>query len=485
MQYRIGQATLDLTVLGAGIHGGRLPADGRLEVRLTPDEVEDLEAFVSTGWQFVNAADLDWLDVQKLNPEPLRAGLLARQRDGGLVVLQDLLNVFVPKESDATDLLRNYAQWWQPIRALGGFEVQLKLPARELERAIHDKLLSLQAGGVVAEPSLLYRVRSPGTATAAKLNDWPSRAINLQDAWDDGSMGEGMRVAVIDRGFFNPSKKPVWTTAWEVSLDQNGEVTGTKVPADSHGTECASVLAAYDDGKNVTGVLPKAELILVTLPPCASQAALGKALELCATGTHRNGTFYGEGAHVISCSLVGSGTTWLREKVLCASIDLALSQGRGGKLGTPIAWATRDFNLPLDPNCVQAYKPLLAVSAADRNGNRAGSEYGSGLGLIAPGVGIAAASWAVGETSVKVVEATGSSVATPFAAGVLALVAALRPDDEAAEIIKVVTDTCHRKKGNGWYWDYGWGLLDAAAAVTAATPGKAVKALQTGRNASP
>ena len=120
----------------------------------------------------------------------------------------------------------------------------------------------------------------------------------------------------------------------------------------------------------------------------------------------------------------------------------------------------------------------IAVGATTRSKKRASySNYGSALDVVAPGGGPAGR--ITQETfkitgdpgsGFKLVSLEGTSMACPHVAGVAALVKSHRPAWSAAEVRAAVTSTCRDLGATGWDPDYGWGLIDAEAALGAAKP---------------
>ena len=475
MLYFIGGVPIELTLLAAGIRGGVLPPGpplldpaGNNSVELTPEERADLRAFQSTGWQFLASPDLDWAAVRDLNPGlHLFAGVLARQEGGGLVVVRDRLVISLAGHDNQNAVLVRYLQVW-PLGA-GRFEVQVPLPNQGLQLRIDDELAILAGKGVPAELSLLYHLGSPGeiNCDVDTAPQWQWDAIYLEKAWvaAGGHQGAGIRPAIIDLGFYLPDEV-LWKTAWTARLSEDGIYLGPDVPADEHGTFCAALIGGLSDGYNVNGVVPESELILVAIPKegVISQVGLKRAIELCFTGRDENGVERGAGADVISCSLSAPSPIWPLTGPLLDAIGMALRKGRGN-LGTPIVWATRNIDALMQEKTVQAYPRLLTVSASNEDGDRVESEYGPGLDLIAPGIAVGGMSWN-GDADFGYALGYGSSYATACAAGVAALIVAVRPDLGWERVVDLVQDNADRT--NGWTPSVGWGRLNALASVKAA-----------------
>ena len=108
---------------------------------------------------------------------------------------------------------------------------------------------------------------------------------------------------------------------------------------------------------------------------------------------------------------------------------------------------------------------VLSVGASTREGPRASfSTFGQDLDLLAPGQNILTTTlggaWG---------PATGTSFSAPLTAGVAALVWSAFPDLTADEVAWRLRLSAGRE-AEGWTPDFGWGYLDAAAAVSLADP---------------
>jgi uncharacterized repeat protein (TIGR01451 family) len=133
-----------------------------------------------------------------------------------------------------------------------------------------------------------------------------------------------------------------------------------------------------------------------------------------------------------------------------------------------------------------ANHPLtIAVGASTDFDYRADySQYGTGLDFIAPSSGASGHIYTTDRTGVDGFNTTagssgdytpyfgGTSASTPLAAGIGALVLSVNPSLTAAEVREILRKTCDRVGGvsyvNGWNQFYGYGRVNAAAAVAQA-----------------
>lgn len=174
-----------------------------------------------------------------------------------------------------------------------------------------------------------------------------------------------------------------------------------------------------------------------------------------------------DGADVISCSLGPNGANWPMYSVLMDAIDAAVERGRDGR-GTPVFWAASNGNVTIDgfdgTDEVASYVNTIAVGRSRRDDTEDGSAYGPGLDFLSPGVDVYSTT-----SGGRYRVATGTSYATPLAAGVAALVLSVNDDLRWDEIRTLMRATCE-KVGDVSYVDgrhdrYGYGRLNAAAAV--------------------
>jgi len=98
---------------------------------------------------------------------------------------------------------------------------------------------------------------------------WGLDAVNAPEAWEAGSTGEGARVAVLDGGFNMNHPDLVPNINYTLSADMTGEGIAYGPNVDdptgifSHGTHVAGTIGAARNTVGVIGVAPDVELVLV------------------------------------------------------------------------------------------------------------------------------------------------------------------------------------------------------------------------------
>ena len=117
-----------------------------------------------------------------------------------------------------------------------------------------------------------------------------------------------------------------------------------------------------------------------------------------------------------------------------------------------------------------SHSSLLAVSALSSSGNLASfSTSGIGLFCSAPGEGIwcADAVGSDGFASGDTTQIDGTSFASPYVAGVAALVYSMDSTLTPAQVQGILSDTAVDRGASGYDTQYGWGFVNAQAAVEA------------------
>lgn len=237
--------------------------------------------------------------------------------------------------------------------------------------------------------------------------DWGQEAQGLPEAWKV-TKGRGVKVAVLDTGC-DPTH-PDLTIAIAAAKDfTNSRLTPPWAdhPRDGHGTHCAGIVAARDDGRGVIGFAPHCDLYV------------GKCLEL---GIGQGAWIAAairwaidERVHVISMSLGSPDPDpqigLALEQAVKAGIFVCAAAGNDGRndsVNYPARWKQPHGRKHLD---------CLAVGAIQRDGTPAPySSRGPEVDLAAPGSDVTSC-WPGGGYAVL----SGTSMATPAVAGMLAL----------------------------------------------------------------
>ncbi len=312
-------------------------------------------------------------------------------------------------------------------------------PASALVSATVALLLS-----VAAPPAL------PAYADAVRDAQWHLVSLDLATA-HQLSRGEGVTVAVIDTGIDANHPDLVGNVLPGVDLLDPSNPDG-RTP-ERHGTSVAGVIAGHGHGPGgvdgVLGVAPAATILPIRIStddePVPASELIADAIEYAVEA----------GAKVINISL-SSGPSQLDARAVAAARrnDVVVVAAAGNR---PDA---EHVAFPA------AHPGAVAVGATDRSGQRADfSATGDALTLTAPGDEIITTG--VGGTYVR---ASGTSYATPIVAGAAALVRARFPEMSADEVVHRLVSTAVDLGAPGHDEEYGYGVVDIVAALTAQVP---------------
>jgi len=264
-------------------------------------------------------------------------------------------------------------------------------------------------------------------------DEWAEQAMNVPTAWETTLGSLDTTLAILDTGLD--------VTHEDLAPRTTDEIGGSDpVPsgADDHGTHCGGCAAATTgNGVGVSGVSNARLLGYNIFDNSRGEDAIIEAADL--------------GADVISLSWsVGYST----QQSLADAIQYATDQGTVVVAASANDGRTDSVTYPaLDPN-------VIAVGATDQNGNVASfSNSGPELDVVAPGVSILST---LPQNSYG--RASGTSMACPNTAGVVALAKELDPSLTTEEVRTLLTETATTLSGVP-AGRQAAGQVDAAAVV--------------------
>lgn len=295
--------------------------------------------------------------------------------------------------------------------------------------------------------------------------------VHAQAAWDV-ARGKGIRLAVIDNGI----------DVRHADLSPSSTVSGffikngpnivfrqglTGFPNGNHGTFCAGMAVAKEsNGSGVCGIAHQSDLIAIACleDQIDTQLTLARAVAYAADpSTEVPGAPSGSGADVISCSLGPNGAHWRMESVLADAIDFAVTHGRGGK-GTLVFWAVSNGRYDIKYDEVSAYPNTISVGRSASDDTENGSAFGPELDFLAPGVDV----WSTTKGGGYGL-GTGTSYATPLAAGAAAVLLSKNPQKTWTQIRQAMQQSCDKigklPYVNGRNDRYGYGRINLNKAL--------------------
>ncbi|MCI2262386.1 S8 family peptidase [Xanthomonas indica] len=367
--------------------------------------------------------------------------------------------------------------------------------SRPLDRAEAETLMRQ----IAADPNVEYvevdqRMTIALTPNDPRLGDqWAfgtsNAGINVRSAWDKAT-GNGVVVAVIDTGITshpdlnanilpgydfisdadaardgngrdsNPADEGDWAAA--------GECYSGSPASDSswHGTHVAGTIAAVtNNGTGVAGTAFNAKIVPVrVLGKCGGYTSdIADAITWASGGTVSGVPANQNPAEVINMSLGGSGT--------CSSTYQNAINGAVGR-GTTVVVAAGNSSTNVSSSVPANCNNVIAVAATTSSRAKASySNYGSGIDISAPGSSILSTlnDGTTTPGNASYASYSGTSMATPHVAGVVALMQSVAPTAlTPAQVESTIKNTAASFSCSQ---GCGAGLLDANAAVTAAQNG--------------
>jgi thermitase len=364
--------------------------------------------------------------------------------------------------ADRLDLGRKVGQ----IRRLGGQVVKVDGNARhaaaQLERARRvayaepNKILRTQA--VPNDPLFgqLWGLKNTGQTGGTADAD-----IDAPEGWDAAGMAGfpssgGVKVGIVDTGIqaAHPDLAgKVVDCAQSIGLIPGllpGSIrVGGCADDNGHGTHVAgTVTANANNGAGVTGVAFNSRLSICRA--LSGPVGIGTTADIanCITWVHDRG------ARVLSMSFGGAASTTLQN-----AINYAWKGGAAN--GTVlVAAAGNDGDATL--NYPAAYPNVVSVAATDHNDQRASfSNANADVEVAAPGVDVLS-TWNNGGYDTI----SGTSMATPHAAAVAAVIRTLNSGLTAAQVVSRLDAATDDKGGAGRDTSYGFGRVNLAKAAT-------------------
>ncbi|MCZ6773736.1 MAG: S8 family serine peptidase [Proteobacteria bacterium] len=311
--------------------------------------------------------------------------------------------------------------------------------------------------------------------------------VSAPDAWETTRGDRSIVVCVMDDGvdtrhveFSSPKKIVAPRDFGQDDIDPTPVRNGRGSFGDNHGTACAGVAVADENGTGVVGIAPWCAL----MPIRTSGLISSDTIEELFGYARRNE------ADVISCSWGVNAEFFTLSTRMKRAIERAANQGRDGK-GCVILFAAGNEDSPVDGvkngrrvrSGFAIHPDVIAVAASNSRDVR--SHYSN----FGPEIWVSAPSSGRGGRGILTTDRTGSvgyeegdytindpfggtSSATPLVAGICGLILSVNPSLTAADvrdILKVAADKIDQQNGNynsqGHSDLYGWGRVNASSAV--------------------
>jgi subtilisin family serine protease len=293
-----------------------------------------------------------------------------------------------------------------------------------------------------------YRVESTLTALSETV-DWSLTNYHIPVHWK-ATRGQNVRVAVLDTGIdeAHPDLMDAIDDARDFTRSRFGPID-----RNGHGTHTAGTIGARENNVGVIGVAPECRLLIgkvLSDDGAGNSATVAAGIDWACDS----------GAQIISLSL-GSPQP---DAVLLAAIT------RASQKGVFIIAAAGNDGRDNSVNYPARWRDTIAVGAVDENGQLAPfSSRGPEVDIAAPGENILSTWLDRGYAKLS-----GTSMATPFVSGVVALAVALHRDaDDIRTPLRTVNDlrdhlarTAIDAGTPGHDDSFGWGLVNPDSILT-------------------
>lgn len=370
------------------------------------------------------------------------------------------------------------------------FDVPSSLGAVDGARSTWARIHGLRSSGDFswAEPSGRRRIRkTPNDPRYAE--QWHYPAIRLPEAWDLTTGSTSVRVAVIDTGSTaHPDLAGRFVDGYDFISDvptagdgdgRDGDATDVGdseagEPSSFHGTHVSGTIGATtNDGRGVAGVCWAVSIMPLRVLGIGGgdDADIIAAIRYAAGLSNASGRLPSRRADVINMSLGGGGFDQAMQDAITAARNAGV-----------VIFAASGNDGSSAAEYPAAFAGVISVGATNRGGTVASySNRGATLDIVAPG-GDSSASEANGILSTVFDDSSGTpvagyafydgtSMATPHAAGVAALVLAAKPGLTPAQVESILLSSAKDLGTAGRDNTYGYGLVDAYAAVKLALDG--------------
>ncbi len=347
---------------------------------------------------------------------------------------------------------------------------------------------------IIAEPDLSFKVSYnfiPGDTLYA--NQWhlnntgnstgllAGADVKAEAAWDHTLGSRSIVICVMDDGFdlLHPDFIGSGKIVAPRDFGENDTDPGPELSSDNHGTACAGVALAEQNGTGVVGLAPGCSFMPVRTSGWLSDDSIENLFQYAIDNE----------ADVVSCSWSASAAYFPLSTRMNGIIHKAATQGRGNGKGCVILFAAGNESAPLSgsKNGVDYHQgfalhpDVMAIAASNSLDEQSNySNYGLEISVCAPssgspGRGIVTtdrrgtSGYGDGDYTYSF---GGTSSSTPLCAGLAGLILSVDPDLTSSDVRNILQDSADKiDEANGDYdadgrsIKYGYGRINALAAI--------------------
>lgn len=277
------------------------------------------------------------------------------------------------------------------------------------------------------------------SVTANEQSSWGYEKENFGRAWSKGYTGKGIKIAVLDSGV---SQHKELAVSGGISMV---DYTSSYVDDNGHGTHVVGILNAKKDNSGIVGVAPDAEVYAVKVINQSGEGSIEDIAEGVNWAIQNDmdiinmsiGTFYNSDIlNLVIKQAVDNGIV-----VVASAGNEGVYSGTGENLTYPARLSS-----------------VISVAAVDESLKRGSfSSTGAELDISAPGVDIVSTS-----KSGNYESRSGTSMATPFISGMVAIIKEAYPNMSPKEIQEMIQSgaTDLGTAGRDSKFGYGFATFD-------------------------
>ena len=280
--------------------------------------------------------------------------------------------------------------------------------------------------------------------------EWGPQAIKIGSAWNkvDLTKRACVTIAILDSGInsnHEDLKDNIIPGYDVINKDNNtNDLLG-------HGTHVAGIAAGIaNNGIGIAGIASGCKIMPVKVIDDDGSGSDADIIEGIKYATDH-------GAQVINMSLGGPDSS----NAIQDAVNYAIRRG----VSVVAAAGNEDGPIGTPGNC----QGVITVGAIERNNQRASySNFGPKLDVVAPGTDILS-TYNSGKGPSGYTYFSGTSMATPFVTGVVALIKAVNPNLSPAAVTDIIDQSATDLRDHGFDNFYGYGLVNADKAVDLAS----------------
>ncbi len=325
----------------------------------------------------------------------------------------------------------------------------------------------------VVQPNYIYTLsettNDPDVSKQVQIDE------ELQATWDLQKTEGEVTVAVLDSGIdqthedLHSNIREATTRIWELDYSNlPNYYWDTSEPDDkspkSHGTHCSGIISAVSNNAvGISGVSYNAKILSIRVfknrssSTSSTDQLTSTSTDICGAIDYAISKKSDYNLRIISMSLghVATADTAIDDQLYSDKIDEATEAGI-----TCVAASGNESKAAV--SFPAASSNAIAVGACDSSGSRCYfSNYGPELDVVAPG-------WSIYSTITgSYGSLSGTSMATPYVSGVIALMYAANPNLTPSNVYKILTATATRSQGQ-FTNEYGYGKVSPLNAIKAA-----------------